>query len=982
MLQHQLMKSLFIRFIVILACLFLSFESWAQVDKEFWFAAPDINGNIITGPNADRPIILRVSANTEDADIIISQPANPSFVPITAKLFANTTQNFNLTNFINSIEHGEVNGVLSNGLFIQSSSPVSCYYDIVNNRSVDIFNLKGRNALGKKFTVPFQMEFNNRNNSVEAATNTNDFVIIASEDSTLVTIQAKNDLIGYPAGSSHQIMLNRGQTYMCRAASNEPSLRPGGTNVLANKPISITVKEDLLLYPGGGCADVGGDQLIPDNLAGREYIIMKGRFSNNNPDYFYIFSTEDNTTIKINGNSLPINLNSAEYYTGILSDESIYVETNVPVQLYHISGFGCEVGASVIPPIKCTGSSRISVSRASVNETFFINILAPRDIINEFLVNNSTTELPASLFVPVVGNPQWMVAKTTINSTFAGTDGSIIIENKSGKFHAGVIQGGTNNTTRYGYFTDFSKTSIKFENKFSSFCIGAPVSKSPILIVGASDPIGYQWYRNANPSNTGGTAIQGATDSAYTVPLIDNTVGTTYYYVEVQGVCGNVTSPVTPIIITPNTIVNASLSQPANICLGDSIPVLQVNATGEGTLAYQWYINSTNSITGATAIAGATTPTYTPDSLRTGSSFYFAQVLGTCGGDTTAIIRLNVDDCSVVCTYPKDYFGDDDDDDDDKDDDKKKNNNRSELIKNALTKWQTQEKGLVLGGKDRFVRINSYSREIKLIQEFLDNDGKYSNRISAKFSSLGQMVSAKKDKENALLQETLTLALNMGLNWNWQFRAIDSAILFDKLKMYCKECNYEEDDDKDHEKDDDKKENYRYNITRSKSKCLPASIEDWNKDDKITPRDIFMIANDILNGNERFRTEANEIKNLICAINHHYSCKKRKHDDDDEKDKKKNNQDNTHILEPTTVKTSPNPFSSKLNFALIPTEKGQFKIELFDQFNRKINEKIILVTVPNQTYTIPFTFTSNSMNKIIYKISKGNWSKSGWVLKQ
>jgi hypothetical protein len=244
--------------------------------------------------------------------------------------------------------------------------------------------------------------------------------------------------------------------------------------------------------------------------------------------------------------------------------------------------------------------------------------------------------------------------------------------------------------------------------------------------------------------------------------------------------------------------VNASLSQPANICLGDSIPVLQVNATGEGTLAYQWYTNSTNSITGATAIAGATTPTFTPDSLRTGSSFYFAEVLGTCGGDTTTIIRLNVDDCSIVCTYPKDYFGDDDHDDDDKDDkddkdddkddDKKKNNNRSELIKNALTKWQTQEKGLVLGGKDRFVRINSYSREIKLIQEFLDNDGKYSNRISAKFSSLGQLVSAKKDKENALLQETLTLALNIGLNWNWQFRSIDSLLLRKVLLNYCKKC--------------------------------------------------------------------------------------------------------------------------------------------------------------------------------------------------
>jgi gliding motility-associated-like protein len=432
----------------------------AQSDTAFWFAAPDLNGNIASGPNADRPIFLRISASTADANIIISQPANPNFIPITRTIAANTSQSIDLTAFIDLIEHGTVNGVLSNGLLIRSTAAVSCYYDIVNGRNGDIFALKGRNALGKKFTVPFQMEFNNRTNATEATTNTNDFVIVATEDNTLVTILSKNDLVGHAAGSSHQINLNRGQTYMCRAATNLPFNRPGGTIVTATKPISISVKEDLLQYPGAGCADSAGDQLISDELAGNEFIVVKGRFSNNNPDYFYIFATENGTSVRING-AIVANINAGQFYPWRLTDESCFVESSLPVQLYHISGFGCEVGAAVIPSIKCTGSSRVNVTRASGTEEFYLNVLAPKEIINDFLVNNNATELPASLFIPVVGNPQWMQARTSISATFAGTGANITITNSAGKFHAGILQGGTSSTTRYGYFSDFSVNAVQ-----------------------------------------------------------------------------------------------------------------------------------------------------------------------------------------------------------------------------------------------------------------------------------------------------------------------------------------------------------------------------------------------------------------------------------------------------------------------------------------------------------------------------------------
>lgn len=129
----------------------------SQTDTTFWFGAPDLNGVIASGPNADRPIYLRVSSTVSPATITISQPANPGFAPITTTIGSNSSRSFDLTAFILSIEHDQVNTVLKNGLLVTSSSPVSCYYDVVNTRNGSTYSLKGNNALGKKFTIPFQM---------------------------------------------------------------------------------------------------------------------------------------------------------------------------------------------------------------------------------------------------------------------------------------------------------------------------------------------------------------------------------------------------------------------------------------------------------------------------------------------------------------------------------------------------------------------------------------------------------------------------------------------------------------------------------------------------------------------------------------------------------------------------------------------------------------------------------------------------------
>ena len=445
------------KFFILLAIILVGNVSggFAQSDTAFWFAAPDLQGNIASGPGADRPIYLRISASNSPADVVISQPASPSFTPIRISIPANSSRSIDLTLNIAQIENDAVNTVMKKGLLIQSTAVVSCYYDIVNTRNGDIFALKGKNALGTRFTVPFQMSFNNRTSEP----NFNDFVILATEDNTTVLVNPKADLVGHPAGVSFSIFLNRGETFVLRAASNTPFQRPGGTLVSANNPISISINEDLLQYPGFGCADSGGDQLISDDLAGTEFIVLRGRFTAGNPDYYYVFATENNTIVKVN-NVVVKTLNAGEYYNGLLSDESCFVETSAPAQLLHVTGVSCEVGVAVIPSIKCTGSQKVNITRASDLEEFYLNILAPKDIINDFTINGDNSLLNASMFSFVNGSSNlWMYARIFFTGT-VGVGGTVTVENKLGKFHAGVVQGVASGTARYGYFSDFSINSV------------------------------------------------------------------------------------------------------------------------------------------------------------------------------------------------------------------------------------------------------------------------------------------------------------------------------------------------------------------------------------------------------------------------------------------------------------------------------------------------------------------------------------------
>ena len=166
-----------------------------------------------------------------------------------------------------------------------------------------------------------------------------------------------------------------------------------------------------------------------------------------------------------------------------------------------------------------------------------------------------------------------------------------------------------------------------------------------------SGTLAYQWYSNTTNSNSGGTSLgSGATSSTYTPST--TAAGTKYYYVTVTGTCGTATSATAAVIVNATTVITSNPTG-ATYCQGATATALSVTASGAGTLAYQWYSNTTNSNSGGTLISGATSSTYTPSTAAAGTTYYYVTVTGTCGTATSAIAAVTVNSLPVISSAVK-----------------------------------------------------------------------------------------------------------------------------------------------------------------------------------------------------------------------------------------------------------------------------------------------------------------------------------------
>lgn len=454
-------------YLFLLLLLFSNLLLNAQIDTDFWFAAPDLEAQ-----HEQVPVRFCVTTFDQSATVTFSQPANPlGFQPHTIEVPAHSYQLYDVSNIINIVETRPYNEVLNFGFHITSDAPVSVYYESNNNNS-EIYSLKGSNALGYEFLVPTQFTYGNY-----FTTTCSRAEMVATEDNTEIIIIPSVALKGGIA--PHQevhVTLQKGQSYAVEANGNSPDAHLRNTRIIATKPIAVNTSDDSVNL--NGHYDLVGDQLVPISMMGTEYFAIK---SGTGTEYFYCFPTEDETTISINGIAVGT-LNVGEEMDHIIRNPVEHISADKPIAVFQLTvNSSGEMGGTVLPHVHCTGSMETSCYRPRLDSysQMFVTIVVKTDKIDGFFVNGDSDVLTASDFTPVPSNPEYSYCLKDLSNVIA-VERLMNLENRAGNgyFHLGVFIT-SDGTCTYGFFSDyqsFSKIEIDKDETGLEHCAGDDIT--------------------------------------------------------------------------------------------------------------------------------------------------------------------------------------------------------------------------------------------------------------------------------------------------------------------------------------------------------------------------------------------------------------------------------------------------------------------------------------------------------------------------
>lgn len=536
----------------------------AQQGNEFWLAPPDVS-NLHNTPGGV-PIYLVVSSAGLASTITIDQPANVGFVPIVVNVTANRSARVNLSAFQVQLETRPTNTIVNTGLHIVSTTPITCYYEVANTNNTDIWALKGPNGLGQEFYVPLHKHAPFFNNTFAAPHQAiASFDIVATQNNTVVTIYSPTPVDGHPALQQFSITLNRGQTYSCGYTGvnyEQPSTHPAGAVILSDKPIAVSLKDDSNHNPSGGCYDLMGDQLVPVNILGEDYIAVKGSLNNTGDESVVICATRNNTQIFLDGAAIPVvTLFAGEYYRvdmdylSVGPNNSVYIHATQPIYAVHVTGFGCESGMALLPPLNCAGSQALNFVR-STSETFYLTLLVRTAAITGFTITGPGTATinPASFVVVPGTSGTWSAARIQYNTTQVPVDSTFRVANSIDVFALGIINGGGTSGCRYGYFSEFVAPITVSAGLDQTRCANTTATLAGTVAGGTTTGI---WTTTGtgtfSPNNTTLNAV-------YTPSVADAALGSVTLSLTSTGACNPVTDQMV-LTITPAPTANAGPDQ-------------------------------------------------------------------------------------------------------------------------------------------------------------------------------------------------------------------------------------------------------------------------------------------------------------------------------------------------------------------------------------------------------------------------------------
>ena len=462
----------------------------AQIDTVFWFAppwvTPDHDGNT--------QMAFRISTFSAPATVRIQMPAATYDTTFTVP--ANSLFSKDVNHIVNALESTPADVLLTSGVKITSDEKITVVYDFISDlititpgdpNNPETYSLKGQNGMGTEFVVPFQTLWDNRvltndrNGDLVITQPKQYFSVVATEDNTTIYIKPNCDVIGHPADITYSVFLPfAGNTYTCEnvvmTTSNAGSSLSGSI-VTSDKPVSVTINDDSVNPSGGGgCFDLMGDQIVPTDVIGNEYIVNIGGLNAGSNESIFIIPAENFTTITVDDAGTTTQMmNQGETWQYSITDPLTHVIADKPLYLIHMSGYGCELGIAILPPLNCAGSDEVSFARNN-NQAFSLNLLCEAgDEAGFTLTGPGTGTINPALFNPVPGTGgAWVGTQITFNTTEIPSGTQNTLTNSMGFFSMGVINGGATSGCLYHYMSSFHRKVITRAGNDTTLCNGEP----------------------------------------------------------------------------------------------------------------------------------------------------------------------------------------------------------------------------------------------------------------------------------------------------------------------------------------------------------------------------------------------------------------------------------------------------------------------------------------------------------------------------
>ena len=319
------------------------------------------------------------------------------------------------------------------GIHILADDTISVYCANIADYSFDASFVLPIDGLGDSYIIQCAQQSSLSSpglNNYKVQNQTSAFLIVATEDNTVVNITPAADLLGgtHPAGSTFSVTLNAGQTYHVRSVRTGEERDLSGTRVTADdcKKIAVFNGNTLTRLPVNLSGTAGFEhvfeQAMPVRSWGRKFVVTQSLTRSR--DIVKIVSAANGNEISRNGTVIAT-LNACETCEFFLNatEASCFLETSKAsaVYLYNTSASDDRANGDPsmvwIAPVEqrideMTFTTFSGNSGLTQIDNHYVNIIVGTEDADKVYLDGSL--VPASEFSHVNGNAEYSYARKPI----------------------------------------------------------------------------------------------------------------------------------------------------------------------------------------------------------------------------------------------------------------------------------------------------------------------------------------------------------------------------------------------------------------------------------------------------------------------------------------------------------------------------------------------------------------------------------------